>query len=87
MANSKAKINYFGPWAAFFFLNWIGMFILGFLVIWIIPVGLALFGIEFTLGKTAYSIIGFIVSLPVSYYLFYLSVSSFLVPQIQKKDA
>lgn len=82
----KSK-NYTGPWAAFFFLNLIGMFLLGIFVNWILPLPLAIIGVEGTSANITLKIIGFILSMPVSYFFFHLAVETYLIPKINKENA
>jgi len=85
LLDNEHGIKYTGPWAAYFFLNLIGLLLLGMAVNWLFPMGLALFGINISGRSWVIKLLSFILSMPVSYFFFHLAVSTYLVPQIAEK--
>jgi hypothetical protein len=85
MRDNNLKIRYFGPWAAYFFLNAIGLFLLGLFMSFMLPFSLAIFGIKTTDHPFMMSALGFILSLPISYFFFHLASSTYLIPQVKNE--
>jgi hypothetical protein len=84
MIDNESGIKYTGPWAVYYFLNYIGLFLLGIAINWVFPIGLALFGVKLSGHSLLLRTLAFILSMPISYFFFQLAISSYLLPQIKK---
>ena len=83
MGDHNIKIRYFWPWAAYFVLNAIGLFLLGIFLGFLLPFVLVIFGIKVTDHPLTMKALGFILSMPISYFFFHLISSNYLITQIE----
>ena len=82
MTSTNVKVDYLKPWAIFFALSFIGGTVAGAIIGGVAGGVLAVIGAGQNLIKIVAGGLGFLVSLPISYFCFRFAVSKFLVPKI-----
>jgi len=82
MTSTNVKVDYLKPWIIFFALSFVATTIAGAILGAIAGGLLAVVGGAPRLISIVAGLLGFLVSLPISYFCFRFAVSKFLVPKI-----
>ena len=81
MTSTNVKVDYLKPWAIFFVLSFIGTTVAGAIIGGVAGGIMAMIGAPRLISIVA-GLLGFLVSLPISYFCFRFAVSKFLLPKI-----
>ena len=82
MTSTNVKVDYLKPWAIFFALSFVGGTVAGAIIGGVAGGVLAVVGAAPRFISIVAGGLGFLVSLPISYFCFRFAVSKFLVPKI-----
>jgi len=82
MTATNVKVDYLKPWAIFFALSFVGGTVAGAVIGGVAGGGLAVIGAAPRFISIVAGGLGFLISLPISYFCFRFAVSKFLLPKI-----
>jgi hypothetical protein len=87
MTSTNVKVDYLKPWAIFFVLSFIGTTVAGAIIGGVAGGILAVIGGAPRLISIVAGGLGFLVSLPISYFCFRFAVSKFLLPKVSSIES
>src|SRR5215467_8980906 len=87
MNTSKLKeIDYLRAWAVFWVLSTVGGFLVGLVAGGMLGFVLGGLGVHMRTIKILCGVLGFLLGIPLSYFLFQFSIRKFLVPKLSAPD-